>query len=496
MLARWRANSSNVKKTAILAEQLSALPSQNEEFFKLSAGVLANKLRAVANGSLPDDEAEALLGYAIDEDLQSQHMTTQDRSALLPALAEVRLDTLQIEASRRSGQAHDPEPRAAILATAPEEAGPASPTKAMGARNRIRLSGLVERFEKENDDLAARTVREHSVAIRMFSEFLGGDFYLDQITDDHVIAYKNALVELPSSYTKRFKGATLPQAIELNKALARPYAPLDKKTINDKWLMHLSTILGWAVRQKFMPANPAQGVKVKAKKVDGDTTRAIFTPDQLAKIFESDLFSEPTWGTRQWAILLTLLTAARPSSELRLATADRVYKENGHWVIDLNTATKNRRSKRLVPLHDDLINLGFLKHVEAANRRSDKRLLPDWVTDDNINRWINRTFLPGLGVKTEDNDFYTFRHTMKATMTRGGAPEAAMRLIMGHEDQSSAGRYLIDQTGSMIGQMHDAINRAHFPAVRCNARVRTAEATLGQSFNINRHAASLFRKYR
>ncbi len=126
---KMAATSSSGKRRAILAEQLSALPSQNEEFFKLSAGVLANKLRVVANSSLPTDEAEALLSYAIDADPQSQHMKAQDRVAMLPALAEVRLDAMQIASSRLAGQTHDPEPRAAILATAPEKAETASPTK-------------------------------------------------------------------------------------------------------------------------------------------------------------------------------------------------------------------------------------------------------------------------------------------------------------------------------------------------------------------------------
>lgn len=66
-------------------------------------------------------------------------------------------------------------------------------------------------------------MEEHKGAVRMFEEFMGSAVPVWSITRQHVIAYKQALLETPTRYTIGFKGLTLPQAIKANKKRPEPY---------------------------------------------------------------------------------------------------------------------------------------------------------------------------------------------------------------------------------------------------------------------------------
>ena len=178
-----------------------------------------------------------------------------------------------------SGQPRDP------LLTAPHiepETGPAKPEVAQG----ISLSSALTAFHKERtaggSTLAPKTMEEHRNAVRMFSEFMGGEVAVRAITKKDVIDYKQALLETPNRYTMRFPGLTLPQAIKANSKLSEPFATLAPKTINMKWLSHLSSILQWASNNGHIEANPVQGIRVDTgSKAHREASYLPFTKDEL-----------------------------------------------------------------------------------------------------------------------------------------------------------------------------------------------------------------------
>lgn len=424
----------------------------------------ASLLRLVAAGQIVGEEADSLIGYAADA-LQAKGIAPDvPRSTLLKALAEAQLDAMaQIEA-RDSGAIITPGPRSSLLTEPdPEPAAPAPKDHGKGAT----LSEVLKAFHTERTaggrTLAEKTMAEHKVAVRMFDEFKGASVPVRSITRADILAYKQALLQTPNRYSLRFKGMTLPQAIKANAKRKEPFPTLDPQTINMKWLSHISTILKWAANNGHADANPASGVRVDEGKGYKEPTRVPFTHDDLKAIFGSELFQKPAkYRTHQWALLLALYTGARSSSEIARIRLDDIYKEQGIDVIHLSLASKNVHSKRIVPIHQKLIDLGFLAYVDKLRQKGQERLFPDWEPEDKVNRWFLRTYKAEVGIHDDRKVFHSFRHTLKTALARHGINRDVSDLITGHKDQSVGGIYIGDQAVTMVQAMHDSLNRVAF----------------------------------
>lgn len=136
-----------------------------------------------------------------------------------------------------------------------------------------------------------------------------------------------------------------------------------------------------------------------------------------------------------------------------------VRDESGILMLDLQEATKNAHSKRLVPVHRDLVKLGMLDYVASLRASGAVRLFPDWQPEDKINRWFLRTYLPSVGIEDGKKVFHSFRHTLKTELIRTGCTKELSDLITGHEDQSVAAVYVHDVP---LKRMQEALNRVTF----------------------------------
>lgn len=203
------------------------------------------------------------------------------------------------------------------------------------------------------------------------------------------------MLETPKYYTARFPGLSLPEAIKANKALATPRETLASQTINMKWLSHLSTILQWASNNGHIDVNPANGIRVDTgSKTHRAASRTPFTASELSRIFGHALFQDRAeYGLKQWALLVMLYTGVRNSSEMAKMRLENIFVEQNIPVFYLADASKNERSKRLVPIHQDLVQIGFLDYVEAQRAKGETYLFPEWQKrPDKVNDWFNVKF--------------------------------------------------------------------------------------------------------
>lgn len=438
---------------------------ETSSFMKNSRAVYANRLRLLVGGKLSDDEAEALIGFAANNLRREGRAPSVARRELLRSLAEVQLEALGRFEARDAGIVFVGEPQHPLL-TAADPVTPVMPGVKKSSSTGMTLSQALTAFHKERtaggSSLATRTMDEHKNAVRMFNEFTGGETSLRTITKKNVIDYKQALLETPNRYTMRFPGLTLPQAIKGNVKRTQPFATLSPKTINMKWLSHLSTILQWASNNGYIDTNPAQGIRVDTgSKVQKAPSYLPFTREELARIFGHSMFSDPSsYGLFQWALLIMLYTGVRNSSEMAGMSLANIFKEQGVDVFYLAEASKNARSKRLVPIHSDLIKLGFLDHVEQLKRAGQTLLFPEWAKRrDKVNDWFNNTFLVGLGIKSKQKVFYSFRHTLATELARAGVPRELSKMISGHAPQEVASVYI---HATPVSLMAEALNKVKF----------------------------------
>ncbi|MRX52296.1 tyrosine-type recombinase/integrase [Paracoccus sp. S-4012] len=220
-------------------------------------------------------------------------------------------------------------------------------------------------------------------------------------------------------------------------------------------------LLQWGSNNGFIEHNPAKGVRVDTGRVAHKKQRRLpFDHTELKGIFGTDLFKEPkSYETRQWALLIALFTGARSSSEVSRIKLSDLREEQGVIVFDLEEASKNERSKRLVPVHSELIALGLPAYAYKLRKRGEIRLFPDWEPEDKVNRRFLRTYLPKLGIAEKSKVFHSFRHNLKTELIRTGCTKEVSDLITGHEDQSVAAGYVHDVP---VKRMQEALDRVSF----------------------------------
>ncbi|OXC76291.1 site-specific integrase [Caballeronia sordidicola] len=203
----------------------------------------------------------------------------------------------------------------------------------------------------------------------------------------------------------------------------------------------------------LVDANPCQGVKTDLGNV-AKTARLPFERADIVAIMGSPVFSagaRPKGGAGEasyWLPLLAMYTGCRMEELGQLSPKDikhdhyrdRDDKEQPVSVIYItddgeNQGLKNYASRRRIPVHNDLVKLGFIEYV--ANQKG-ARLFP-LLRADNQGRETARfsywfgTYLRGVCKITDKRKtFHSFRHMFIDTMREVGVEEATSQALTGH----------------------------------------------------------------
>ncbi|MFG1228008.1 tyrosine-type recombinase/integrase [Xanthobacter wiegelii] len=386
-------------------------------------------------------------------------------------LARAELAALDTSLHRDEGEADPPLPP--DLAPAPVTAGPAGAP--IGSDET--LSDILPRFLAERSPSRAMQ-REYEVAVRMFEDLAGGALRLRAMKRADMMTFKDRLRETPANASKRFPGKTLAEAIKLNKEREEPFGCLDPFTINNKILSRMRTVLDWAKRNDLIGENVAAGIRVDAK--GAKQGREDFTPGDLAKLFAPDLFAPAgALDEFQWAMLIGLFSGLRPSEAAQMRL-DSVRHERGVLCFSVEEETKNKGSRRLVPVHSALIELGLERRVAALRKAGEKHLFPVWYRQGTearaeaerngsttlnqyfprfIPRRFNVTYKKNAKITEPTKDFYSFRHTFKTGLRKSGVDKGTADYICGHADQSAGAVYV---HGVSIEAMKAAVESLKF----------------------------------
>jgi hypothetical protein len=103
----------------------------------------------------------------------------------------------------------------------------------------------------------------------------------------------------------------------------------------------------------------------------------------------------------------------------------------------------DNRLRYLVPIHTELIKIGFLNYVkQCADRHRQPgcqaRLFPEWEKagdgyySTKFSRWFNQQFLPKLKLKSKQHVFYSLRHSFKDAMRDSDIKDETQHRLIGH----------------------------------------------------------------
>ncbi|KIF07924.1 site-specific integrase [Xanthomonas citri] len=246
--------------------------------------------------------------------------------------------------------------------------------------------------------------------------------------------------------------------------LARWYQDMREKGASTPTLTNKQSYIGgrggffeWAIASGHYPKgdNPASGhvsysqrekrarKKLGFKAYDRAQVQALFAPEALAKLSES----------ARWASLLGLYTGARASEVGQLLIRD-VFEEDGIPCIRVSDEGEHQKVKtevslRTVPLHPELLKMGFLKWVDDKRKAGETRLFPAAKANavNGQGNWITKAFSRhlaevGKGWEPAKRGFHSLRKTFIQELQGAGVVSELRAQIVGHElDDEHHGTY-------------------------------------------------------
>jgi integrase len=229
------------------------------------------------------------------------------------------------------------------------------------------------------------------------------------------------------------------------------------RTVNDVWLTAARTVFAWAREERVITSNPFEGVRV--------------TEPRRVKLRETDAFVSEEWrtilqaasaigapkttfqGAQRWVPWLCAYSGARPGEITQLRGEDIQARDHINiMVLTPDAGTIKTGKARIVPIHQHLIEQGFLEFVRSRRKgplfsdpagqqgpsdpTNPKR--PRSVSvRQRLGDWVRK-----LGVADRElKPNHAWRHTFKQIADRVGISERTSDEITGHAHRTIGAKY-------------------------------------------------------
>jgi integrase len=143
--------------------------------------------------------------------------------------------------------------------------------------------------------------------------------------------------------------------------------------------------------------------------------------------------------------------------------------------MHIRRQTKNTASRRFVPLHPELIRLGFLDYIGDVKKARFEHVFPGltWGTSgpgDSVGDWFNLTYLrKTCSIDDPTKVFHSFRHSFATAAERAGVPDGRIAQLTGHSTGSTVLRKHYIHTAELPHRLSD-ISKVTFPEVQLAPR--------------------------
>ncbi|UKJ75455.1 site-specific integrase [Azospirillum brasilense] len=243
--------------------------------------------------------------------------------------------------------------------------------------------------------------------------------------------------------------------------------------------LHLDRVkaaIDWAIKKKrFAGPNPAQGKRLDDGERDArdrDVPRRDREPwghDGVRALFASPAFQGDGLRTDAffWAPLVTAHAGLRPEEALQLHVAD-IHQKDGVWCFRVcdgpGKTCKTRSSKRDVPIHRMLLELGILELAALRRRENVTRLFADVERGASYERFSDLfskdfgRYTRAHGLYRPGNDHYSLRKDFNVRLREAEVVVGARKRLMGHSIKDlTDGTY--DPAGETMAKLREYVNR-------------------------------------
>jgi len=382
---------------------------------------------------------EKLLQQLKQLGVNTDELTTYTIKGL--SVGNTRIDELTVDSDNKNDVKAAQNALEAILSS--ESANPSAGNKAP-LKQSLMLSDGIEKYVNNKTSGSVRsdvkgswtekTKLEYKQTYSLLVEMVG-DIDLALFNYDLAEAVRNKLLLLPPNISKiaKYKNSSIDQIIEMGDK------PRSITTVN-KILTRYSSLFNYLKRVREVDDNYFVGLQVQTDKTSRESRRS-YTNNELVQLF-TFLNSKKLENYQYWCTRIALLSGLRLEEIIQLHVSDVRFIDN-IAVFDVNDADdkklKTLTSKRCVPIHQELLNAGFINYVNQQKQAKQTYLFPEcgnvtagrrshaaskWFSSVRKNfGWVNLT--PKL-------DFHSFRSTVVTMLQRAEVSEFDTACILGH----------------------------------------------------------------
>lgn len=300
------------------------------------------------------------------------------------------------------------------------------------------LSEVMEEYAAQQaiEGVSPKTVAAKRAVVRLLKRVIG-DLPLDLIRRREAQAFRQTALTLPPWASQR------PDQSLVN--LARDATTTINVSTFNHYVKNLKTVFAYAIQEGYCERNPFEGLTIR-QRGKASAQRARFTEDDLIRLFDPEVYGPETKGRpyRYWLPLLAIYTGAR-LNELCQLYVDDIEKVDGIECLHIQALRpdqkiKNATSERLIPIHPELKERGFLDYIADLKVRGEERAFPELSLHKHHgyghtpSRWFS-SFRKRLEFTDAEakKDFHSFRHTVADHLKQAGQGEDKIAALLGHE---------------------------------------------------------------
>lgn len=331
------------------------------------------------------------------------------------------------------------------------------------------LSEVLPRFLKQmeqEEGWRGQTVKQNVNTYELFKKHCGDKPVQSYVRRD-VASFYDVLKEMPSGYGQepRLRGRAPAEIVALTKGQDVPRMVMKTVKRHSSALGRLFTYL--KKRGEYEGENPAHGHEfpMKGRK---NQKRQMWEGERLTQLFNSPVWQgclsesrRSTPGTkiirdhRYWLPLLGIYHGNRLEEFAQLTRRD-LGQEDGIWFLQITDEgegqqIKNEQSKRRVPLHPELIRMGFVDYAQAAANADGKPLFPklkpggpDGKKGFYFTKWWSR-YRQAIGGAEKGLDYHSFRHSVNNKLVVANVSLEIRNQLLGREGKTVEEQFYIKE---------------------------------------------------
>lgn len=294
-------------------------------------------------------------------------------------------------------------------------------------------------LEKYNNRTGENTIRQNQQCLETIFEIIGKK-YVESITYKDCQKVVRSVYNIPKKWKERYKGQ------KLSALLSKKNDDAISLSSVKKYLRIFKEFMIFCKDNRYIPDSFQGDIKItKRKEV---ISIEPFSKDELKKIFDPMTYPrvmDIKYSYRYWIPLIALYSGMR-LNEICQLYLDDIKVSKGVWYFDISDERKdqhikNSQSKRLVPIHSKLLELGIIEYankvreVKVNNKHQDRLFYQLNYSVKNhyiqaISQWFGR-YLKKIGIDSRSKVFHSFRHTVKPYLRDAGISKEYQNLLCG-----------------------------------------------------------------